>query len=79
MANSPKTLLIGPELTLTQNVVYALPARLVFVKSVSAIESADTSGGSFSALTGANTTGVNCAGGFVRCTTGNTIIRCKAA
>lgn len=79
MANAPKTLTIGPEHTITQNVVYALPARLVFVKSAAAVEVADTSGGAFSALTGANTTGVNCAGGFIRCTTASTIVRCKAA
>jgi hypothetical protein len=71
------TLTIGPEHTLTQDVVYALPARLVFVKSSAAIEVADTSGGSFAALTGANTTGINCAGGFVRCTTASPTIRCK--
>lgn len=71
------TLSVGTEQTMTQNEVYALPARLVFVKSSVAIEAADTSGGSFAALTGANTTGVNCAGGFVRCTTASATIRCK--
>lgn len=72
------TLTIGPELTMTQNVVYALPARLVFIKSSAAIEVGDTSAATFGALTGANTTGVNVAGGFVRCTTGNAIVRVKA-
>jgi hypothetical protein len=70
------TLLIGPTNNLVQNEVYALPARLVFIKSSAALEVGDTSG-SFSALAGANTTGVNCAGGFVRCTTGAAVVRCK--
>lgn len=75
----PSTLLIGPPNDLVQNTVYALPARLVFITAADAIEMAKgTEGSAFAALTGANTTGVYVSGGFVRCTGGATVVRCKA-
>lgn len=78
MANSPKTLLIGPPNDLTQNVVYALPARMVFLTSSAALEiCSGTVGGSFAALSG-GTTGTNVSAGFVKCTTGSAVVRCKA-
>ncbi len=79
MANQPKTLLIGPPNDLTEDVVYALPARQVFLHSTVALEiCAGTVGGTFVALT-TTTTGVVVGAGFVRCTTAAAVVRCKAA
>ena len=75
----PTTLLtIGNVQQLVQNIVYALPARLVFIKSDQSLETSNEVGGTFAALTGANTTGVNVAAGFVRntnSTTANVILK----
>lgn len=71
-------LLIGKPNDLVQNTVYALPARTVFLQSSVALEyTGGTVGGTFAALTN-GTTGVQCSGGFVRCTTAASVVRCKA-
>lgn len=71
------TLLIGPANTLTQDVVYALPARLVHLTSDAALEVSATEGGGFAALSNA-TTGTFVSTGFVKCTTGSATVRVKA-
>lgn len=74
----PSTLLIGPANALTEDEVYALPARLVWLTSSVALEyTSGTTGGSFAALTG-STTGVQVGAGFVRCTTAAARVYCKA-
>lgn len=74
----PTTLLVGPPNALTEDEVYALPARLVWLTSTVALEyTAGTIGGTFAALTG-STTGVQVGAGFVRCTTAAALVRCKA-
>lgn len=75
----PSTLLVGKRNALTEDEVYALPARLVHLTSTVALEfTAGTTGGTFAALTGANTLGVFVSGGFVRCTTAAASVFCKA-
>lgn len=72
------TLLIGMPNDLVQNTVYALPARSVFLQSTVGLEyTAGTTGSTFAALTN-STTGVQCSGGFVKCTTAAAVVRCKA-
>jgi len=67
----------GVPTSIAQNVVWALPPNACFVYSSAAIEQSNEVGGSFTAATGANTTGVFLAGGFVRCTGGAAIVNCK--
>ena len=69
----------GKLLNMVQNTVYALPASRCFVKSSVAIEVSDLVGGTFAALTGANTTGVETSSLFVRCTTAAATLICKKA
>lgn len=61
--------LIGPVQTLTQNVVYALPARQVRVMSSIAVD-ISLDGSAWAALAN-STTGADCTAAFVRCTTGS--------
>jgi hypothetical protein len=68
---------IGPPTAMLQNVTYALPARLVHITSSVAID-VSSNGTAWSALTGANTTGVLTSGSFIRCTTGSASVTCKA-
>ena len=67
----------GPPYTIPQNEVYALPASRMFLKSDTAVEVSQAVEGVFATLTGANTTGVETASNFVRCTTGTVIITIK--
>ena len=63
--------------TITQNVAYALPPGLNFIRSNTALEdSLDNS--TWTALAGANTTGINTGAKFVRCTTANALVNVKA-
>lgn len=65
---------IGPVQDITQNIVYALPAKAVWLQSLAVVETAvDTT---FTTLA-ASTTGVITSAVFVRCTTGNTKIVLK--
>ena len=59
-----------------QNQVYAVPMRIVRLKSSVAIEHAPLFAGTFAALTGADTTGVEVCGGFIRCTTAGAEVIC---
>jgi hypothetical protein len=68
---------VGPPTTLVQNQVYALPARLVHVSSVSAVE-ISVNGVAWNALTNANTVGAPTSAAFLRCPGGATIVTCKA-
>lgn len=69
----------GKLLNMVQNVVYALPCSRTFVKSSAAVEVSDLVGGTFAALAGANTTGIETSSLFVRCTGGAATIVCKKA
>lgn len=73
----PTTLLsIGPQQSIIQNTVYAMPAVTVRVHALAAVEiSAD--GSAFNALTGAETVGAEAASGFIRCPGGNTTLYLK--
>lgn len=63
--------------TITQNVAYALPPGLNFIRSSAAIEdSLDNS--AWTALAGANTTGINTGARFVRCTTANALVSVRS-
>lgn len=66
---------IGVVETLTQNVVYALPARQVRVMSSLAID-ISLDGAAWAALANA-TTGADCTAAFVRCTGGNALFVAK--
>jgi hypothetical protein len=68
---------IGFPVTLIQNQVYALPARLTYVTSTAAVDISVNSS-TWSALTGANTLGVYTSASFVRCTTAGSSIVCKS-
>lgn len=71
-----ESILIGPAITLTQNVVYAAPARQVRIISSRVLEtSVDNS--TFAAVT-ATTTGTDLTSVFVKCTTGSAIVVCRA-
>jgi fructose-1,6-bisphosphatase/inositol monophosphatase family enzyme len=62
-----------------QNIVYAVPQRIVRIKSSVAIEYAPLFAGTFAALTGADTlAGVEVCGGFIRCTTAGAEVICGA-
>jgi hypothetical protein len=71
-------LTIGPMHILTQNVIYALPARITRVHSVVAVE-VSVDGVAWDALTGAETTGAEQGAGFIRCATANTVVMCSGA
>lgn len=61
--------------TLTQNVVYALPAKVVFLRSSAALEvSVDNSTW---VLLASSTTGTQAVSPYVRCTTGTAILALK--
>jgi hypothetical protein len=72
-----KVLTIGPVHTITQNIAYALPARNVRIQSGAAVQVSLDSTTGFTALS-ASTTGVETSMPFVKCTTANTTIICKA-
>lgn len=73
----PSTLLVGPANHLTEDVVYALPARLVYLTSNVALQISNTAGGGFGALAN-STSGTYVSGGFVQCSTAAAIVYCKA-
>ena len=68
---------LGVPWVLTQNVVYALPAKVVLVTSSLAVETS-SDGTTWAALTGANTVGANSGAAFIRCTTGAPTVTCKS-
>jgi len=69
---------IGVPITIAQTTAYALPVRLCSLIATTAIQfSAD--GNTWTADVTASTTGVSCFGAaFVRCTTGSSVITCRA-
>lgn len=77
------SLLIGPQLTLTQNVVYALPARRCILTTISTgatvLQSNDPDFATSVAVdvTTDGTAEVNA--GFIKCTSGNIVVTLKAA
>lgn len=66
----------GPVTDILQNVVYALPGRVVHLKSDAVVEVSLQATTGFTALA-TSTTGVETAAVFVRCTTANTKIVVK--
>ena len=69
-------LMPGVTATLVQNRSYALPARVVRVTSSLAVQiSLDET--TWTALTGADTTGIETSAPFLRCSGGNAIVTCK--
>jgi hypothetical protein len=68
-----ETIGVGPPTTLTQNVVYALPARAGRIHSLAAIEISVDGIDIWDALVGAETVGADVASGFVRCPLASTI------
>lgn len=72
-----ETVSIGPPISLTQNVAYALPPRAGRIHALAAIE-ISVDGAAWDTLTGAETVGADCSSGFVRCTTANTTVIFKA-
>lgn len=77
MADYVTAISVGVPFTMTQNVAHALPARLCYVFSKDAVTFSGEVGGTYVALTGANTLGVYCAGGFVKSAAVGTVILCK--
>lgn len=71
-----KLLSLGVPLAVVQNEVIALPAKVVRIQSSVAIESS-ADGTVWSALTGANTTGIETGAAFVRCPTAAAVIVAK--
>ena len=71
----PKSLMIGPAQDMTQNVVYALPARQVRLMAVDVIQ-VSVDGSAYSDVA-ASTTGTDVTAVFTKCTTGNTVVVCR--
>lgn len=69
---------IGPATTITQNIAYALPSKKVRVTSSLAVQTS-MDGSTWTALTGAETTGAETGAVFLRCAVGNAIVTCTAA
>jgi hypothetical protein len=67
-------LLVGPVQTLLQNQVYAKPARNVHIYSDTALQVSNDSTFSSNGTINANTN-VQAAAAFIRCTTGNAVVR----
>jgi hypothetical protein len=65
----------GSTYTMTQNVVYGIPSRVVFIHS-SAVLQTSLDNSSYSDLA-ATTTGTQLVDPFVKCTTGNAIVAVK--
>ena len=78
MADIARVLSIGYPIALTQNQVYAVPARLVHIFA-SAVVEISNDGVAFVAATGANTVGIFCSAGFLRCTGTTGIVTLKAS
>lgn len=68
---------LGPAVDCLQDVVYALPARQHMVFAKGAVTISYAVDGVFVALTGANTVGAQCAGGFIKSAAAN-VVTCKA-
>lgn len=69
-------LTIGPQHSILQNVVYAMPAVAVRIHSLAMVE-ISVDGITFDALTGVDTIGAEAASGFLRCPGGNTTLYLK--
>jgi hypothetical protein len=67
------TLSAGGAYPILEDVVYALPPKRCFVQSTVAIE-ASVDNSTWAALTGANTTGIQTAARFIRCTTAAAVV-----
>jgi hypothetical protein len=68
---------VGTPTILTQNLEYALPARLVYVTSAIAVE-ISPNGVVWDPLTNADTVGAYTSAQYIRCTTGSPTVVCKA-
>jgi hypothetical protein len=72
-----QTLPIGASYIMLQNVEYALPPKLVYVTTSAAVD-VSVNGVAWSALTNANTVGAYTGAAYIRCTTAQPTIVCKA-
>ena len=70
------SILVGNPATLTQNIVYALPTRAVYIHSDTALQVSNVSAFTTSQAITANTPTI-VSGLFVRCTTANAIVVAK--
>ena len=70
-------LTIGPATTITEDVSYALPAKIVRIHALAALE-ISVDGSAWDALTGSDTVGAEAGSCFVRCTTANTTVVLRA-
>lgn len=68
---------VGGTVAMTLNQVYACPARAHIIHSKAAVEVSDEVGGTFTALTNANTVGAPNAAAFVKSTGAGNFITCK--
>lgn len=66
------SVLIGPTHTLTQNVVYALPARQVRLQSTAVLQTS-IDGSTYTDVAG-TTTGADVTAVFAKCTTGAAVV-----
>lgn len=79
MALTDRELLtIGPAHAITQNSIYALPARTVRVHALAAVE-ISVDGSTWDALTGAEGVGAEAGSCFLRCPGGNTTVTLHVA
>jgi len=69
-------LTIGPIHTLTEDAIYALPARKVTVISSAVLEVSNDSTTGFASVA-TTTTGAELVSSFVRCTTANAVVSLK--
>ena len=76
----PQLLSIGPPVTLTQNVVYAMPAKLCHVSFSLALEGALSESGPWVANPGTPGAGGGYTSApFIRCPSGNAIVCIKSS
>lgn len=68
---------IGVPTTVKQNIVYATPARAHILHAKAAVVISDEVGGTFVALTNAESIGAPNAGAFVKCTSADIVVTCK--
>lgn len=75
MSDYIPSLLIGPAATLTQNIVYALPARQVRLQSTRVLQTS-VDGSTYTDVAG-TTTGADVTAVFTKCTTGSAVVVCR--
>jgi hypothetical protein len=72
-----ETLSAGRSYAITQNVVYALPPKIVRIHSLAAVE-ISVDGVAWDALVGADTVGAEAASTYLRCPGGDTTVSVRS-